>query len=264
MKHCSVCGGEMSRRSFYTCAKCKGIRQTKPKEIRECARPECDKTFALVDKRQKFCSRSCAAQVNNVGKNRWASIVKPIKVIKPKSLITLPSAPKPPRSETSGSSRKHTCSGCGITTWSLSPWCKPCTPEKPFELLGPDTRRRRVLAEQDGNCNRCGISSWLGEPLTLELEHKDGNTENNLRDNLECICPNCHSLTATWRGRNKNGAAKRTTDEQLTHAIITSKNIRSALRSLGMAAKGNNYKRAQRLLALVQSTGEVLPPFALA
>lgn len=73
----------------------------------------------------------------------------------------------------------------------------------PFDNLGMENRRRRVFEEQQYKCNRCGIDNWLGEVLSLELEHKDGNNKNDKRENLEGLCPNCHSLTPTWRGRNK-------------------------------------------------------------
>ena len=75
--------------------------------------------------------------------------------------------------------------------------------ESSFDELGPENRRRRVFEEQNYKCNRCGIDKWLGEVLSLELEHKDGNNKNDVRENLEGLCPNCHSLTPTWRGRNK-------------------------------------------------------------
>lgn len=75
--------------------------------------------------------------------------------------------------------------------------------ETDFSKLGHGGRRRRVLIEQDYKCNKCGLLDWLNEPITLELEHKDGNKKNNKRDNLECLCPNCHSQTPTWRGRNR-------------------------------------------------------------
>jgi hypothetical protein len=43
-----------------------------------------------------------------------------------------------------------------------------------------------------------------------ELEHKDGNSENNDPENLEWICPNCHSQTDTYKGKNfGNGRHKR-------------------------------------------------------
>ena len=63
--------------------------------------------------------------------------------------------------------------------------------------------RLKVLEEQNFKCNRCGNDSWLNQPLTLELEHKDGIRTNNIRENLECLCPNCHSQTTTWRGRDR-------------------------------------------------------------
>ncbi len=49
----------------------------------------------------------------------------------------------------------------------------------------------------------CGLSSWQGYVLSLELDHIDGDNENNKMSNLRLLCPNCHTLTPTWRGRNK-------------------------------------------------------------
>jgi hypothetical protein len=78
-----------------------------------------------------------------------------------------------------------------------------------WEFLGIQGKRLRVILEQDGKCRRCGLDEWQGEPLTLEYEHKDGNNGNNDRDNVEALCPNCHSLTSTWRGRNNGSRQKR-------------------------------------------------------
>jgi hypothetical protein len=70
--------------------------------------------------------------------------------------------------------------------------------------------KRYILSEQDNKCNHCGNSDWMGKKLVLELEHKDGNSDNNARSNLECLCPNCHSLTPTYRNKNKgNGRHSR-------------------------------------------------------
>lgn len=70
-----------------------------------------------------------------------------------------------------------------------------------WEDLGIGAKRLRVILEQDGKCNKCNIDNWLGQTITLEYEHKDGNNENNARENVEALCPNCHSQTSTWRGR---------------------------------------------------------------
>ncbi len=84
----------------------------------------------------------------------------------------------------------------------MKKWHTKRTIETPSHLLGETARRRKILLEQDGKCNKCGLNKWLGEQLILEIEHKDGNKHNNKRENLEALCPNCHSQTPTWRGRN--------------------------------------------------------------
>ena len=120
----------------------------------------------------------------------------------------------------------------------------------PFEQLGMENRRRRVFEEQNHCCNKCGISEWFGNKISLELEHKDGNSQNNSRENLEGLCPNCHSITDTWRGRNKpaKNGENEVTDEFLLSCLKESKNIRQGLLKAGIAAKGNNYERAKKLL----------------
>lgn len=124
-----------------------------------------------------------------------------------------------------------------------------------FEELGISNKRRRVFEEQNHCCAKCGISHWFGLPISLELEHKDGNNENNSRDNLEGLCPNCHSLTDTWRGRNKpnrNGDNK-VSDEELILSLKETATIRQALLKVGMAAKGGNYVRAKRLAEQIEN-----------
>lgn len=52
-------------------------------------------------------------------------------------------------------------------------------------------------------CTNCNISNVYNKlPLTLQLHHRDGNKHNNTLDNLEFLCPNCHSQTSTFCGRN--------------------------------------------------------------
>lgn len=65
--------------------------------------------------------------------------------------------------------------------------------------------RLRLLKEGyfEHKCSNCFLTEWLGKPIPLELEHMDGNSSNNLIDNLTLLCPNCHSLTPTYRGKNK-------------------------------------------------------------
>lgn len=51
-------------------------------------------------------------------------------------------------------------------------------------------------------CQCCGISSWMGRDLTLQIDHIDGNNKNNLVGNLRYLCANCHTQTETWGIKN--------------------------------------------------------------
>lgn len=120
--------------------------------------------------------------------------------------------------------------------------------ERDFNTLGFDTKRRRVIHEQDNKCNDCGLAEWRGHLINFEIDHIDGNSQNDQRENLVALCPNCHSLTPTWRGRNKNNNKMKVDDNTLIEALNETENIRQALYQVGLAAKGANYIRAKKLL----------------
>jgi hypothetical protein len=66
--------------------------------------------------------------------------------------------------------------------------------------------RRRILAEGllEYCCARCGISEWMGETLTLQLHHKNGKNKDHRIENVEFLCPNCHSQTENFGARNRS------------------------------------------------------------
>jgi predicted DNA-binding protein YlxM (UPF0122 family) len=87
------------------------------------------------------------------------------------------------------------------------------TPLAVYLVRGKASRhniRRRLLAEgiKPNLCERCGISEWRGRPLALELHHRNGDGEDNRLENLVLLCPNCHSQTDTWGGRNSHKSRK--------------------------------------------------------
>jgi 5-methylcytosine-specific restriction endonuclease McrA len=57
-----------------------------------------------------------------------------------------------------------------------------------------------LLAE---HCQSCGIVDWHDRPLALELHHVNGDGHDNRLENLSLLCPNCHSQTDSWGGRNR-------------------------------------------------------------
>ena len=65
--------------------------------------------------------------------------------------------------------------------------------------------RNRLISEgiKKNECEICRISNWNGIELSMQLDHIDGNSHNHLLNNLRMICPNCHSQTETYCGKNK-------------------------------------------------------------
>lgn len=65
--------------------------------------------------------------------------------------------------------------------------------------------KRRLLDEglKEHRCELCGLNEWKNNPIPLELHHINGNNRDNRLSNLKLLCPNCHALTDSYRGRNK-------------------------------------------------------------
>lgn len=126
-----------------------------------------------------FCNSSCAAKFNNVYRIRKVKI-------------------------------KNKCLWCGLETSSC--FCSNECYSKYKVHININKWlvtgnfwsgiKEFIFKEQGEKCNHCGISDWNDKPLSFELEHKDGNAQNNKRGNLEVICPNCHAQTSTYRGKN--------------------------------------------------------------
>lgn len=96
-------------------------------------------------------------------------------------------------------------------TWSKSIPLEDILVENSSYLKSSSLKERLV---KNGSftyeCVICNITSWRGNRLALELDHINGDHTDNRLENLRLLCPNCHSQTPTFRGRNKQGYSNAT------------------------------------------------------
>lgn len=78
-----------------------------------------------------------------------------------------------------------------------------------FDDLGRSSRKVRLLEEASYQCSQCGYDKKRPDGQSiLEIDHIDGNPENNSKNNLRVLCPNCHALTPTFRNWGNHGNKK--------------------------------------------------------
>lgn len=151
----------------------------------------CNNVFTGKDKRTIFCSQSCAATYNN--KLRETKLPDCLEC--GKSL------------RGTGRGRLYCSKLCELEN-------KKKSIDKSIEEYLGDVSDRRIksyLIEKHGEkCMHCGWNKK--HPVTgkvpIELEHVDGNSKNQSLSNLKLLCPNCHSLTPTFRALNKGNGRK--------------------------------------------------------
>lgn len=104
-----------------------------------------------------------------------------------------------------------------VSYWTIRNWCQDIKIEGktssqlgftdrllPIEELKSNTSVRKRLVQERGNkCEKCGINEWQGGEIIIEVHHKDGNKKNNCPENLELLCPNCHSQTDNYKNNKR-------------------------------------------------------------
>lgn len=155
----------------------------------------CDGTIEYEKRQNKFCSKSCAATKNN-------------------------KIPKRAKNEIS-----YKCAGCSAEFLAhpkfkrifCSLACQATFKKNKSNLEveeGKGTHRtiKRYLIEKYGNIFLGDKCAWdfSKQTINVELEHIDGNSSNNSLENCTLLCPNCHSMTSTYKIKNRgNGRHNR-------------------------------------------------------
>ena len=122
-----------------------------------------------------------------------------------------------PKNSPSNRKIKTKCLLCDNDTRYPNKYCDQCilsnkhikSHQKLEDAKGIVAIKRLFIKEAGYKCAKCGITSWDNKHIVMELHHIDGNADNNSKENLMLLCPNCHSQTETYKSKNKIASSSR-------------------------------------------------------
>lgn len=183
----------------------------------------CGTPLTYKRKNRKFCNSSCAAsyndtiypkrikQINTVIRKYKRRI--PIKKIR-SVLIQQKNYCITCKKETVRKNAKFCSSKCHhIYKWN------EFKKQVEHDEIVSHRRLRKYLLEKEHACFMCGIDKWLGKPILLILDHKDGDSENTKLSNCRLICSNCDATLSTYKSKNRN--CTRSNRRERYHAGLT-------------------------------------------
>lgn len=154
-----------------------------PKQCLQCKQP-----IPYEKRRNTYCNHSCRAKTTNLGTIRnWRN---------------------------GNYSQEKKCLQCGSLIVGIDhprKYCsRPCQDDHRVEeqirfslpIMGR-TLAKYLIRRRGPRCEVCTNTMWNCKPITLEVHHIDGNPKNNVVENLQLVCPNCHSQTNNYKAKNR-------------------------------------------------------------
>ena len=109
--------------------------------------------------------------------------------------------------------------------------------------------RNRILKQNliPYKCDICGnTGEWLGKSLTLQLDHINGINNDHRLENLRWLCPNCHSQTENFAGRNSQ-AGQTISNEIIEQNLQINETAAQLLQRLGLSVNGINLYKVKSI-----------------
>lgn len=166
---------------------------------------ECKNCNEIISADRKFCSRSCSVSYNN--KQKEKTFIKCLNC--EKDVHVYPNQVK---------YKKFCCAACSGSYRSKHRQLHQSILIEKGEAVSDHIEsnnaiyRKYLITKHGIACMKCGwnkINQYTNK-VPIEMNHIDGNSANTCLENLELLCPNCHSLTSTHKGANKsNGGSAR-------------------------------------------------------
>ena len=85
--------------------------------------------------------------------------------------------------------------------WTGQGWNKGKQLKNWAEYKPNASLKKHLISRRGHTCECCKLGEWMNELISLELHHVDGDRTNNNHENLQLLCPNCHSYTENYRGK---------------------------------------------------------------
>ncbi len=179
---------------------------------RTCVRDGCENKFKTIPSDPKrYCSRNCSGMVNNIGRvlseETKAKIAKANTTtgthVRKYKFCLYCNTPL-------GRHQLKYCANTCQADYNYERWVSSWKDGTQAGDVGVTTKslsgflKRYIREKFENKCSRCGWGEMhpITKRVMIEIEHIDGNSENNTEGNLTLLCPNCHSLTPFYKNLN--------------------------------------------------------------